>query len=113
MKKKIIYYYQTFCGLKDILSDNPNVTHIHLSAFHFGTDENNHPYLHLNDFCPNNSKFNNVWSDIKKSHNLGIKIHSVANRLVTFPNYIKHTSVSCSDQTYRMVLNLNYVISDP
>ena len=52
---------------------------------------------------------NNGWTEFED----GVKIHSVANRLVTFPNYIKHTSVSCSDQTYRMVLNLNYVISDP
>ena len=52
---------------------------------------------------------NNGWTEFEDC----VKIHSVANRLVTFPNYIKHTSVSCSDQTYRMVLNLNYVISDP
>ena len=52
---------------------------------------------------------NNGWTEFED----GVKIHSVANRLVTFPNYIKHTSVSCSDQTYRMVLNLNYIISDP
>ena len=52
---------------------------------------------------------NNGWTEFED----GVKIHSVANRLVTFPIYIKHTSVSCSDQTYRMVLNLNYVISDP
>ena len=52
---------------------------------------------------------NNGWTEFED----GTKIHSVANRLVTFPNYIKHTSVSCSDQTYRMVLNLNYIISDP
>ena len=52
---------------------------------------------------------NNGWTEFED----GVKIHSVANRLVTFPNYIKHTSVSCSDQTNRMVLNLNYVISDP
>lgn len=42
----------------------------------------------------------------------GTKIDSVANRLVTFPNYIRHTSVSCSDQTYRLVINFNYVASD-
>ena len=74
MNKKIIYYYQTFSNLNDILIDNPNVTHIHLSAFHFGTDEHNNPYLHLNDFCPNDSKFDSLWTDIKKAHSLGIKI---------------------------------------
>ena len=58
MSKKIIYYYQTFVGLDDILNNiNSKVTHIHLSSFHFGTDINNNPYLHLNDFKPDNSKY--------------------------------------------------------
>jgi len=39
----------------------------------------------------------------------GTKINSVANRLVKFPNSMKHTSCTCSDQTYRMVINFNYI----
>ena len=50
---------------------------------------------------------NNGWTELED----GTKVQSVANRLVTFPNYVKHRSVSCSDQTYRMVLNLDYVTS--
>ena len=74
MSQKIIYYYQTFTGLNDILNPKNKVTHIHLSSFHFGNDENNNPYLHLNDFSPDNPKFNNVWKDIKNAKKLGIKI---------------------------------------
>lgn len=48
---------------------------------------------------------NNGWTELED----GTKVHSVANRLVTFPNHVKHRSVSCSDQTYRMVLNFAYV----
>ena len=50
---------------------------------------------------------NNGWTELED----GTKVQSVANRLVTFPNYVKHRSVSCSDQTYRMVLNLDYITS--
>ena len=74
MGRKIIYYYQTFTGLKDILFPNTPVTHIHLSAVHFGLTTNNKPYIHLNDNTPNSSIFNNLWIEIKKAQTLGIKV---------------------------------------
>ena len=73
--KRVIYYYQTFCGLNDLLKlDTTVVTHIHLSSIHFGTDTNNSPYIHLNNDSPDSSKFSSLWVDIKKAHNKGIKI---------------------------------------
>ena len=42
----------------------------------------------------------------------GTKIESVANRLVTFPSYLKHTGTSCTDQKARIVLNFNYFTHD-
>ena len=63
MSPKIIYYYQTFTSLKPILT-NKTVTHIHLSAIHFGTDNNNNPYIHLNDHSPYDSVFDNVWEEL-------------------------------------------------
>ena len=39
----------------------------------------------------------------------GEKVESVANRLVKFPCNTKHTGTSCTDQRYRMVINLNYI----
>ena len=71
---RIIYYYQTFCGLDKILVKNTPVTHIHLSSAHFGVDDNLQPYIHLNDDSPYDSKFDTVWRDIEKAENLGIKI---------------------------------------
>ena len=73
-KKKIIFYYQTFNGLKDILVEGTKVTHIHLSAFHFGTDQAGNPYIHLNDYPPCSEKFDDVWKDIQHAKSLGIKI---------------------------------------
>ena len=70
---RIIFYYQTFTSLKPILKIDTVVTHIHLSSIHFGIS-NNKPYIHLNDNIPNDPIFNNMWEDIKKADNLGIKI---------------------------------------
>jgi len=73
-KHRIIYYYQTFKGLSPILKENPDVTHIHLSAVHFGNNPDGSPYIHLNNYPPENPKFDSVWKDIEKASSLGIKI---------------------------------------
>ena len=69
---RIIYYYQTFIGLK--LDNDTPITHIHLSAIHFGKNPDGSPYIHLNNYPPNNKVFDSVWKDIKKAKELGIKI---------------------------------------
>ena len=71
---RIIYYYQTFTGLKSILTPDTKVTHIHLASIHFGTDEHNNPYIHLNNNSPTDKIFDSVWEDLKKAKQLGIKI---------------------------------------
>ena len=38
----------------------------------------------------------------------GTRIESVANRLVTFPQHMKHRGTTCTDQPFRMVINFNY-----
>ena len=48
---------------------------------------------------------NNGYTQFKES---GTKVGSVANRLVTFPNSYFHTGSTCTNQKYRMTLNLNY-----
>ena len=70
---RIIYYYQTFCGLDKILVDNTPVTNIHLSSIHFGYDYNEQPYIHLNNLSPYHPDFDKVWSDLNKADKLGIK----------------------------------------
>ena len=73
--KRIIYYYQTFCGLKDLINNNvTNVTHIHLSAIHFGKDENNQYYIHLNNNIPYCEKYTLLWEELLELKNKGVKI---------------------------------------
>lgn len=73
MLRKILYY-QTFVPLDDILTTNPVITHIHLSSIHFGIDETDTPYIHLNNDSPYDEQFYHVWAQLEKAHSLGIKI---------------------------------------
>lgn len=73
-QSRIIFYYQTFTGLKSVLHKNTKVTHIHLSSTHFGVNNDNSLYIHLNDYPPNNGIFDNVWLEIKQAQELGIKV---------------------------------------
>jgi hypothetical protein len=74
-KQRIIYYYQTFCGLGKIfdLPRNP-VTDIHLGAIHFGYDKNNEVYIHLNNHSPWNPRFDRVWKDMNEANKIGIDV---------------------------------------
>ena len=73
--KRIIYYYQTLCGLDDILNiEDTVVTHIHLSSIHFGLNSNKSPYINLNDSPPDSPCFNSMWTDIAKAKKKGIAV---------------------------------------
>ena len=71
---KIIYYYQTFTDLTPIYINTIYTTHIHLSSIHFGYDSNNNPYIHLNDDCPYDKKFDTMWNQLSIAKTKGIKI---------------------------------------
>lgn len=72
---KIIYYYQTFIGLNDLFSKATiPVTHIHLSSIHFGKDYKNNSYIHLNDYSPDDYRYNELWEDLEKAIEKNIKI---------------------------------------
>ena len=73
-KSKILAYYQTFTSLEPILLDNPVVTHIHVSSIHFGVDQNDNPYIHLNNNSPWDKKFDTVWQELEEAAKLGIKV---------------------------------------
>jgi chitinase len=71
---RIIYYYQTFNGLKNILYQDTSVTHIHLSSIHFGTNtDETTPYIHLNDYSPYDKRFDQVWEDLLNAKKYNIK----------------------------------------
>jgi len=78
---RVIFYYQTFetldntfISLDPILYDNTPVTHIHVSSIHFGVDENKQPYIHLNNYSPYSSKFDNVWKTVQDASKKNISI---------------------------------------
>lgn len=74
MNPRIIYYYQTFeDGLYNLFTNNTSVTHIHLASIHFGVNEDNTPYIHLNDNNPNDKIFDHVWEDLGITKTYGIK----------------------------------------
>ena len=54
--------------------------------------------LYLNT-CNGHTKFEN-----------GDVVESVANRLVTFPQYLRHCGTTCTDRPFRSVINFNYVL---
>lgn len=74
MTNRIIYYYQTFTSITPLLVKNTVVTHIHLSSIHFGINNDGSYYIHLNDYPPNDPRFNVVWEQLKEASDLGIKI---------------------------------------
>lgn len=65
---KIIYYYQTFIGIKGLLKKNcKTITHINLSSIHFGKNEDKSNYIHLNDKNPNNKYYDKMWNEIEQA----------------------------------------------
>jgi len=74
--KRIIYYYQTLTDLTPILFEGTPVTHIFLSAFHFGNNTDGSPYIHLNNHNPFDEKFDKVWQQLSDAKNIyNIEIH--------------------------------------
>jgi hypothetical protein len=73
---RIIYYYQTFIGLDDLLAeDSPSVTHIILSSIHFGIYPiTKKPYIHLNDHVPEDVRFKIVWEQLEELSQRGVVI---------------------------------------
>ena len=67
---KIIFYYQTFTEL----NISKDVTHVHLSSIHFGTEADGQPYIHLNNLYPENEKFDHMWEMLHIANAQGTKI---------------------------------------
>ena len=70
---RIIYYYQTLTSLQPIISVS-GVTHINLAAIHFGYDDTNQAYIHLNDYSPYHSKFDSVWKELSRACQNNIEV---------------------------------------
>mgnify|MGYP003125562687 CR=1 FL=1 len=79
------------------------------------------PHTFHTDYYVDNEVYPDiVWSGLKTSiyyinsndgyteFEDGTRIESVANRLVTFPNHMKHRGTTCTNKPFRMVINFNY-----
>ena len=74
MLSKVIYYYQTFTTLEQILKENPKVTHIHLSSIHFRKNKKGIKSIYLNDSLASDKIFDSVWKECHVASQKGIKI---------------------------------------
>ena len=106
---RIIFYYQTFSTLKPILFPNTPVTHIHLSAIHFGTDNNLQPYIHLNDDSPYSEKFNEMWEEIETASKMGIKIVLMIGGAGTAYQDLFSNFLIFYNMLYRLLKNKSFI----
>ncbi len=67
----------------------------------FHTDYDNHKNLKTAIFYCNS---NNGYTKFKN----GIKINSVSNTLVSFDSKKQHTGSTCTNEEYRIIININY-----
>lgn len=73
--KRIIYYLQTVQqGIPQILQPEPIVSHIHLSAIHFGKNPDGSSYIHLNDSLPSSPSYDEIWNQLYDAGQLGIRV---------------------------------------
>lgn len=74
MVSKVCYYYQTFCGLDELVKNPSIVDTIIVSSIHFGDNMYGAPYIHLNDLPPDNKAFDIVWEQTKTLSKCGVEI---------------------------------------
>ena len=78
--KRIILYYQTLVDLKPLIdlvskNNNPLVTDITLASIHFGKNDDNSSYIHLNDHSPNDDRFKKIFSQLSTLKNKNVNIN--------------------------------------
>lgn len=83
---RVIYYYQTqyyngvYVSLAPIwqrgnpAAKKPYVTDLIVAAFHLGYDQNNQPYIHLNDNIPQDPMFDTMWQQVKTLQGKGVTV---------------------------------------
>jgi hypothetical protein len=59
----------------DPKSGKPWVTDIFVAAGHFGYNGDDTPYIHINDFTPDDPWFDPMWPEVKEAQSHGIKVH--------------------------------------
>lgn len=102
-----MYYYQTqysngdtgdYVSLAptwkkvDPATGKPWVTDIFLAAGHFGYNADDTPYIHLNDFTPDDPHYDPMWPEVAKAQAHGIRMHFMLGGAApgTFTNLFAH-----------------------
>ena len=66
--RKIIYYYQTFNGLKYLLNIKcSTISHLNIASIHFGKNADKSNYIQLNDHVPDNTIFDILWEECSEA----------------------------------------------
>ena len=73
MSPKVIYYYQSFVGLDQLLEHIEDVDVIIVSSIHFD-NPNQKPQIYLNDNVPDDHIFDELWLQTKEASCQGCKI---------------------------------------
>lgn len=97
---KTCYYYQTFVGLSDILNEPNNVDQIIISSIHFD-DGKKDIEIYLNDFSPDDKRFNNMWNETKSCKEKGIEILAMMGGA----GLAFHVFFSNFNKTYPLLIN--------
>ena len=72
--KHVIYYYQTFVGLGEVLKSGTPVSVLNVSSLHFGSNPDGSPYIHLNDNNLDWEGFDKLWYETQEAAQKGIKV---------------------------------------
>lgn len=70
---QIIYYYQDFVNISAILKFHYLVTMIYVSSIHFDANDTS-SYITLNDYSPDDPRYNPMWEQIAEAQKLGVNI---------------------------------------
>ena len=69
---KIIYYYQSFSSLHDLINLKLDNVYIYVASLHFGIDKEGERYISLNDSSPDSQI--DLWTDIEIANEAGLNI---------------------------------------
>jgi len=104
---RVIYYYQSFVGLQQLINTPQYTTHLNLGAIHFGSDDNNNSYIHLNNDSPYDDMYNDLWKEIKQVQDLNIKVNLMIGGAGGGFEYFFNNYEVCYELLTNLIINSN------
>ena len=115
MDKKLIYYWD----MKSSLNNINYITHIHLLSIRFDFNDDNIPYIYMDNYSPYNPIFNNIWDQLesfaKKKIYIVIVIGGSNNtffNLFTYYDIFKSLLIQFLKDKYHIISGINIMIDD-